>query len=735
MHSLFPYRFEITRKSASYDVLVIYAATPTLDPDEFATVVETEIDANLVPDEIVVVVRGPSFAATSQKLATASLNLATLGRLGNRTTVTLIGYDCCGKETERQCVAGPAAKHAVTFDDFRRRAVTSIFNARHGFVESTTTYHFENPSGRHTERFIRLSNILTRGAEISFIAFCALQFIPKATTTAYLDTPSLYAVVAAVNEQRASFGDTPAILADNFASYAGIKNYQFAPHLDDAVVLISGSSSGSLAAELVETVGFPPTQITHLLFLGTDKSRSNIVCDLRFDEKKNPEGATKLPAVEQAKGCWMCAAGSHAIKLQGDQFEFAGPQQEALLVKKEDAPTGLAPLMERFAHGGIFEIGLGKTTGKQPRQFNVNPTKLFNHPKFVDRLEYALRRSLPKSLAFVILSDDDAAPLAEKIVTFSETSPTVLLRGELNNIPVETKSSVLVVASAIESGRALLDISRDLRSSVPDAPILYLVGFSKVTGEPRREALARTLTQTHHPQPYQVVEIEKLVLPVSSENNAWADELRLLNEPDVKALVPARLRARIERRSARLRKTSLAMTNDLFVSNKAGGALKLQPGFVFWPDGVPQRGYSQADVYFTIAAVLQRLRANAHVNGKSAIKSNWFQQTILAPENFGRFNDDIIQACILRASYPFEMNFAEAPKESRELGRLIRRIILASAYERGGAASEFLLAIATRRLRLRDPDLETVLDADPGAVLMVKFFQDVCRARLRDGSA
>jgi hypothetical protein len=98
-------------------------------------------------------------------------------------------------------VTGPAPKRVVKFSDFRRRAITSIFNTRHGFVESTATYHFENPSGRHTERFIRLSNILARGAEIAFIGFCTLPNVPERATTAYLDTPSLYAVVAAINER------------------------------------------------------------------------------------------------------------------------------------------------------------------------------------------------------------------------------------------------------------------------------------------------------------------------------------------------------------------------------------------------------------------------------------------------------------------------------------------------------------------------------------------------------
>ncbi|HZV06028.1 MAG TPA: hypothetical protein VE999_13200 [Gemmataceae bacterium] len=102
----------------------------------------------------------------------------------------------------------------------------------------------------------------------------------------------------------------------------------------------------------------------------------------------------------------------------------------------------------------------------------------------------------------------------------------------------------------------------------------------------------------------------------------------------------------------------------------------------------------------------------------------------MAPGNFGRFNDDIIQASILRAAYPFEMNFGDVAAESRELGRLIRRIVDASRTARGGAAAEFLIAMATGRLRLRKEDCFDILSAGGGGSPMVAFLQKVCRLRL-----
>lgn len=729
MNSIFTFRFEIRRRASSHDVLLAFAATPAIDPEVFATLIESEVQQNLVPDEIVLLVRDPAFDVTKKALSEDSQNVATIARLAGRATVTLIGYNCMGAEARREHVTGPAPKRTVKLEDFKRRAITSIFEERHGFVEATATYHFENPSGRHTERFIRLSNILVRGAEIAFIGFCTLPYIPEHTTTAYVDTPSLYAVVAAINEQRSSFEGTIPILADNFSSYAGSGNYLFT-RFADSVVLISASSSGSLALELMVAHGFAAKQVTHLLFLGSDLSGANIVCDLRKDIRHNENGVATLPSVEGPKDCRMCRAGSHAIKLQGDQFEFAGPQQESLLIAKSDAPAGLASLMERFAGGGVFTTGLGKSIGRQPRQFNVDPVALLAHLNFQKRLDYVSRRSLPSSLRHVIAVDEASVPFAQQIAKAASNAAEVVGRDQLDKIPAATETAIAIAAIVIESGRSLLDISRDLRTIAPNAPLLYLIGFSKTTGEPRREALERTLIQTVNPYPYQMIEVERMTLPLSSEQNPWAEELKLLVDPDVTDLIPSRIHSAIRARIARLREASRPLVSDLFLSNSGARNLSLQPGFVFWPDGIPTRAHSQADVYFTIASVLQQLRANAHRSQKSAIKSNWFQQTLLAPENFGRFNDDIIQASILRAALPFEMNLADSPTDSRELGRLIRRIILAAGTERGGAATEFLLALALRRLQLRRRDLEEVLSAQASGISMVQFMQTVCKKRL-----
>jgi len=737
MSPIFSFRCTVKGEQHPRHVLVLFFATRLVESDALATVIDEEIDRSLVPDEVLMIVRDPGFDESYRLLTEAPTNEATFGRLGDRATVALIGYDRRGAQSRREHITGPATPFPIDFSDIRRQAMTGIFRARRGFVESTSTYHFENPSGRHTERFIRLSNILVRGAEIAFFGFCTLPFVPEGATIAYIDTPALYAVIAAINEQLSSFpGEDRQILADNFSSYGGLKEYRFDRH-GDAFVLISASSSGSLGKRLASDCGFERERVVHLLFLGNGDSSIRAVCDLAFEEDLNPAGIEARPLVEQPDTCRMCEAGSVAIKLQGDQFDIAGPQPGSLLIKKMDAPATLADVIGRTAGKEIYSVGLERVRGRRPALFHINETALLASQGFTERLEYMLRRSLPASLSHVIPIDGRSEPLAESVSSFAaQMGRTVatIPASSLNAITADTQTAIMIVASVIESGRSLLDVSRDLRSVAPRAPLFYLVGLSKTTGEEHRDSLSKTLTQTSLPLMHQYVEVEKMVLPPSSAGNPWLLELKLLQDPDVLERASPEVRSYLRQRTARLKTLTHPLTDELFIENSPGQKLCLQPGFVFWPAKTCKAVHSQADVFFTIASVLQQLRANAERAGKSAIKTNWFQQTVLASANFGRFNDDIIQASILRAAYPYELNYTNSPHDSYEVGRLIRRIVGSSTAARGGAASEFLIAIATGRLRLCAPDLSDILEIQSGGTSVTDFLLELCGRQLSNGA-
>jgi hypothetical protein len=104
----------------------------------------------------------------------------------------------------------------------------------------------------------------------------------------------------------------------------------------------------------------------------------------------------------------------------------------------------------------------------------------------------------------------------------------------------------------------------------------------------------------------------------------------------------------------------------------------------------------------------------------------------LSPANFGRFNDGAIQASILRAALPRELNYSGHEEHSREAGRIIGRIIRSAKEARGEASAEFLMAIATRSLLLRAKDLEAVISLVPNGMPRLDVLKKVCEAQLQN---
>lgn len=720
MSIYFSYRFAWASKNAvSRDVLVIFAASSRLSSSAFATLIEREIDENLQPDEVLVVVREPIFDDADQALREDQAAITAIDRLGGKARVSLASYGVQGQEIRRQQIGDALPNDSeyveVQFDDFRRRALTHIFQTRHGFVESTASYHFENPSGRHTNRFIRLSNILADRAEIGFIAFCILPYITESAEVIYCDTPSLFTVVAEINDQRRSFGKDP-LDPENFGSYDALDDFRFL-RTNEAFVLISASSSGSLAKKLIETEEFGANQIAHVLFLGKNKSQAAIVCDLAYDESENAQGEKGRPSVNEADNCPLCDQGSVQIKLRGDQFEFAGPQNHALEIKQKSAPAGLSLLMNRLVGSRIFQVGFGNQA-RQQHHFHIDADALLQNKEFERRLDFMVRRSIPAGLGYIVAIDNASKKLADRIADSVSDTVSVIEANSLDSITDKTDSAIAIVGAAIESGRSLLDVSRDLRNLVPDAPLLYIVGISKSDEEPRRKSLESSLTKTKNTYPHQFLEIERIVVPAPQEPHPWETELRFWQQCEREA-PPSdhKLASLVTERRKRLQKTGTPLVDELFVTNGLTSTLELQKGFVFWPPKLPDcASKTQADVYFTVASVLQQLRANSFADldkERQALRSNWFQQTLLAAGNFGRFNDDIIQASLLRAARPVEINYSDAPRESSQMARLIKRVLDAADKPRGGAAAEFLLALLTKRLSVNKAAYEQICAAEP----------------------
>ncbi|MDP3857493.1 MAG: hypothetical protein Q8Q73_07010 [Stagnimonas sp.] len=736
MKAIYLYRFQHRAKNNARDVLIAFFTSNKIDIDVFSQAILHNKEKSLAPDEIAMVVRDTLFASAISALNTIRAR-SLFDRLPNNLIVTLLSFDEYGKEKQRKTIQGEKPKKFVRFEDFKNRALTSIFRENDGFVNCTPAYHFQNPSGRHTGRFMRLSNALVSQAELSFFAFCALSFIPEEVKVIYIDTPALFSLIGSINDHLSGLNSKRHLLADNFRSYDFFKPPRFEfTRKDDALILISASSSGSLLRELIKREPtLSPQKIVHVVFLGKKAASHTSICNLQYDVDSNQDGYECDNGDFKAGSCPLCLEGSIAISLQGDQFDIAGPQPQSFLVTKADAPAGLSETIQRLANNEIFGISIGNPAENGCREFHVDPQKLNLSSKFKDRLRYILSRSIPAKVSCIVCADEASSSLADEVVKTlnKQNQPRIIGRNDLRSeAQAMVNEAVIICALVVESGRSLLDISRDLRSSYPLAPQIYIVGIIKSESDDRLKSLRATLVQTSHAQPHEFAQVEKILLPVSSPTNAWAKELLLLRRISRTPSLASHANALkdLKAREQILSKTSIPVVNQLFLPNIAGKELKLQQGFVFWPTKLSSGPHSQGDVFFTIASVLQALRSNSGKPGSRALISSRLQHTLLAPSNFGRFNDGIIQASFLRAARPHELNYASSLDDSREMQRVARRILVDSSFPRGEAAAEILIALATRHLNLCAEHLTELLAPVDSAPEIVQVLLAFCRLQL-----
>ena len=329
MNPYFFCRFDRRPADINDDMMVVFQATNEFDDASFSNEIEREVARALEPDELIYLVRQSSFDAAKEALSRSS----GIKRIEKRTRVVVVGYGPDGSEAGKMKLSGNGEPSSITLDEIRRRCGTAIFLDRHGFMEANASFHFENPSGNHTDRFIRLSNILVRQAEIAFLGFTILPLIPSEVDHVYIDTPSLFAVVASANEQLKSLvSGRRDLLADNFRSYDGVDDYDFT-HLSQAVALVSASASGSLAGRLMKR-GFVADRIGHVLYLSDKPAKTKVAINLSSDAMTNPDGLTGSRNMYSKEECQLCKDGSHPVPLRGDQFDIAAPQPFPLVLKR-----------------------------------------------------------------------------------------------------------------------------------------------------------------------------------------------------------------------------------------------------------------------------------------------------------------------------------------------------------------------------------------------------------------
>jgi hypothetical protein len=604
----------------------------------------------------------------------------------------------------------------ITWEHARQQGLMRIFNKRNGFLDGLPGFHFRNPSGLHTGRFIRAANLLVHGNEVAFIGLCVLEHIAGAERI-YVDTSTISAIphaAIATSQFLSPRSSVPHI--DSFESYAGLRRGYIFENPTKCSVLISASTGGRLAKQIADDHGIPLSQILTLFFLSSRPSPNEVLCELAVGAG-NPEGIQeKLETFEPEEQCPLCREGSVPISLVEDQFVMIPANPRVIEISKVDTPfaTALRGLMERYYDQPVFQVRARDAAIPYRRPVSIEPTKLLESPNFRDRLEYAAQRFIPAGADVIVhLGGDESKSFAKALIAaIPGWHPKLLSASDLETLTPDAKSirGVVVAAACAGRGSELRAISRRLRPIRPSSPRTYLVGFTRPVSRAALARLRSDLVFSDRKVNHEFQAVEELVLPGPGEFDPWEAEEQTLKKVLAWLISAGRgsdpARAHIEQRLATLRKGTAGLESLLWQTTT--NPLVLNPTFALWNKYDPSKVVLEA-AYVTTSSILQNARTEP-----ARVTTSPFVSTVLAPNNFERFNDPLLEACLLRACRPSELNYTTSAELSREMAWTARDAIVCHDKPEGAVALEFAIALASGHLRLTDDGFREVIGCDTG---------------------
>lgn len=717
MHGYWPFEYSLP-SGPQRRVFVLFCSAVCPDVNDIAQCVVDYCDTRRPPDKIYLI--GPQ--SEQPALATALTSTAFLDRVRGVTRYTdqpnaeCLLFDADG---ETRNGAGEVVPTNVLVP-LKRLGLKFLVDTHPVFLVAPPSHHFVVPSGWHADVFFRVGSAMADGAAIDFLAYCCLPFFAgRDLKHIYCDTGAISPVAYAVNMLRGRISPgSPAASVSSFGSYKGAPHFKFRD-MARSVILISVSTSGGLAGLLCKPGNdIQESDIVTLFALYEPTRPTKVVCNLRKDAG-NPDGFDQVEHFPEYD-CPHCREGSTRITISTEQFLPGRGKTEELILKAAHSPKWLPPFLKQFVGTGVIRANYKSgDTNHATREVFFDLQAMFADADmlkvdpYVPRLWRTVDRVVPARLTRILCLDSPASHLlAERIKAHlgAQWSGVEVInqRDILSNVDrhVSASGATLVVAAAAASGRSLQAVSQLLRTIQTNGAITYLVALARFPEKEALDEVETNVTYGEQPRERGFFVVDRVFLPLvgSQTKTSWETELDLID----KALVSQPdepTRKALENRGKLIRGASetRGMSDGLFWGKIGGQPLDLRPGFTFH-DFTPRTSASQADVFFTIVAVLHSLRCDRR--SAESLFQHEYRRRVLSPRCFDRFNDGVIQASILRAAHPAELDYSINEKLSNDMWQVLDTIFSASSTQAGEATLEFLVALALKRLKLETKDLE-----------------------------
>lgn len=574
------------------------------------------------------------------------------------------------------------------------------------YQEAPPGHIFKHPSKRETKYFLLASELLKEEIDAYFVALAISSNAwdrLRTTKTIHIDTMGIYPIARAIADiATKSGGEVCDWSIQNFHSHQGI-NSLYKIIEKDEVILISASTTGGMTQRLAGE-GIPEDALITLLDMSENDRRGVVVYSR---EKFHPN-----------EGKSNAQGGEAVIELAGEYFAATGKKPRTLTLTIHHAPEALKSILSHFSNKEACGLNRLRADGSTVKDLiSISETQVSGHPEFRKWISEELRLKTPISVSHVIYVPGEGAKqmadyCAAEIKSISGRNVTVLNRSEVSSLNSLVCTGIVACAPVVGDGHTLRTLARDLREVAPKASRHFLAGVALPSTQESWKRLSQFLVQSgSKKRPYILSSWQILPTGVEPTVTAISRVNEIMQEIDHLVVDSASpWTKQVVENSLNDLGSTLEDNENAFLPTVARTPLALTEGFVYWASSQQARDSCDhaAVSYLAMSSALQHAREFETPSARLA--SSLHETVVLDAENFLRFNDGTLQATLLRAALPHELDYSRSPELSEMMREFLEKVFLNCMASYGESALEFGLALASGHLRLTEGDKNRLLD-------------------------
>ena len=578
-----------------------------------------------------------------------------------------------------------------------------LFDSANVLCPAPAGFAYVKPSKKRAKYFLRAEAALYETERVHFLAFSLMRKIAKREEEAkepigaiFVDTMAIASLAYVLRELYHELYGYPKPRVESFHSYVGIKDVG-KPRPGTSLCIISASSSMSMQRDWQQMTYCLPSEVLTLVTLKNAKD-SNLAL-YAFD---------KVDPLEEIKA----SSGLRDLRIVGESFTPEDiPPKPVLLTVKAHRDKKWFEIGQKYSEAKLFSLMKASRPTDKVRPIFIEGMKLLEQEGFGEFLKREVMQRVPITVQAIIFQDDQASEELAKecVLKIQEISPDkkVQITGasNLEKVKLNKDDALLIVAAVIGCGTRLRSINRDLRN-IHNGARHYLIGFQLGDSINDYIQLRKDLEFSAVKSSITISVMEHLAIG-RTVGDAYGDEEKLMANWHNLPALPG-IRERIEEIRGRQ-----GFSNGAFLPSTTSGntALKLRTDFAYWKGKYSLSFDHSAAVLLTAASMLQYAREFKNFTDDNfRLASDTFQQVVLDPENFARYNDGVIQAALLRAARPSELDYSSSEEISRRMTEMLSGIFRFNSRQQGEAALEFALALKTERMKLSAVDMKRLKD-------------------------